>query len=108
MRESKVKVNQCRCEECQLSSESQAKQLHFKMNLLLSRLNEDQRRWYVAVESLRIGHGGDKKLSQISGLDEKTIRRGREEMNDSLETRPQGRIRLAGGGRPLAEKKSLI
>ena len=28
------------------------------MNLLLSRLDEQQRRWYVAVESNRIGPGG--------------------------------------------------
>jgi hypothetical protein len=76
------------------------------MNLLMSRLDESQRRWYAAVESARLGHGGDKKLSEITGLDEKTIRRGREEMNESLESRPIDRVRLEGGGRPLEEKKS--
>jgi len=76
------------------------------MNLLLSRLDESQRRWYAAVESARLGHGGDKKLSEITGLDEKTIRRGREEINESLASRPVERVRIAGGGRPLAEKKS--
>jgi hypothetical protein len=47
------------------------------MNLLLSRLDEQQRRWYVAVESQRVGAGGDRLLAQITGLDEKTIQRGR-------------------------------
>lgn len=103
---SEVKVNQCRCEQCQLSGEHPQKVLHRQMNLLLSRLDESQRRWYSAVESARLGHGGDRKLSEITGLDEKTIRRGREEMNESLAARPVERIRLEGGGRPLAEKKS--
>lgn len=103
---SEAKVNQCRCEQCQLAGENAEKVLHRQMNLLLSRLDESQRRWYAAVESARLGHGGDRKLSEITGLDEKTIRRGREEMNESLASRPLERIRLEGGGRPVAEKKS--
>jgi hypothetical protein len=103
---SEVKVNQCRCEQCQLSGDNPEKIMHRKMNLLLSRLDESQRRWYAAVESARLGHGGDKKLSEITGLDEKTNRRGREEINESLASRPVERVRIAGGGRPLAEKKS--
>ncbi len=101
-----VKVNQCSCEQCQASGENPEKVLHRKINLLVSRLDESQRRWYAAVESMRFGHGGDRKLSQITGLDEKPIRRGREEMNESLASRPVDRIRVSGGGRPLAEKKS--
>jgi hypothetical protein len=62
---------------------------------------------YVAVEAERIGHGGDLLLSQITGMDEKTIRRGREELNAELAGRPTDRVRLPGGGRPLTEKKSL-
>ena len=76
------------------------------MNLLLSRLDEQQRRWYVALESNRIGHGGDRLLSLISAMDEKTIRRGRQEMADSLWEQPAERVRLPGGGRPAAEKKT--
>lgn len=106
MTESEVRVNQCRCEPCQLSGENPEKQLHRQMNLFVSRLDESQRRWYAAVESSRIGQGGDKKLSEITGLDEKTIRRGRQEMNGSLASRPLDRVRLEGGGRPLAEKKN--
>ena len=78
------------------------------MNLLLSRLDEQQRRWYVAVESNRIGPGGDgdRVLAQITGLDEKTIQRGRQELASSLAERPEQRVRLPGGGRPRAEKKT--
>jgi hypothetical protein len=76
------------------------------MNLLGSRLDEQQRRWYVALEANRIGHGGDRLLSQITGLDEKTIRRGREELATSLADCPAERVRRPGGGRPTVEKKT--
>jgi hypothetical protein len=75
------------------------------MNLLMSRLDEQQRRWYVAVESEKIGHGGDVQVSRITGLDVETIRRGRREMAEQLENRPGERIRVPGGGRPRVEKK---
>ena len=29
------------------------------MNLLVSRMNEQQRRWYAGLESIRVGHGAD-------------------------------------------------
>ncbi|MCD4685634.1 MAG: hypothetical protein K8S97_06840 [Anaerolineae bacterium] len=45
------------------------------MNLLMSRLDEQQRRWYAAVESEKIGHGGDVQVSRITGLNVETIRR---------------------------------
>jgi hypothetical protein len=75
------------------------------MNLFLSRLNEQQRRWYVALEAERLGPGGIGRVAQITGLDEKTIRRGREELAAELAARPIDRIRLVGGGRPPLEKK---
>src|SRR5215831_13895198 len=74
------------------------------MNLLLSRLDEQQRRWYLAVESQRLGHGADRLLFEITGVDEKTIRRGREELATSLVEQPTDRIRQTGGGRPPVEK----
>jgi hypothetical protein len=76
------------------------------MNLLLSRLDEPQRRWYAALESNRIGYGGDRRLAQITGLDEQTIRRGREELVGSLQETPDRRQRQPGGGRPRVEKKT--
>jgi hypothetical protein len=74
------------------------------MNLLVSRLDEQQRRWYVALESQRVGYGGDKLLSQITGMDVETIRRGRRELECDLADRPPDRIRQPGGGRKAIEK----
>ncbi len=75
------------------------------MNLRLSRLDEQQRRRYAAVESAKLGHGGDRSVSRITGLHVDTIRRGREELAASLEDRPADRVQLPGGGRPALEKK---
>ena len=99
-------IHQCECPQCQQETAHPDQELHRQMNLLLSRLDEQQRRWYVAVESNRIGEGGDRRLAQITGLDEKTIQRGRQELASSLAERPEQRVRLPGGGRPCAEKKT--
>ena len=95
----------CRCDACLQTGYHPEKILHARINLLLSRLDEQQRRWYVAVESARVGHGGDRRLSRITGMNVETIRRGRREMDGSLRGRPTDRVRLPGGGRPAAEKK---
>lgn len=99
-------VQTCRCAHCQQEQSHPDQELHRQINLLLSRLDEQQRCWYVAVESNRIGEGGDRLLAQITGLDEKTIQRGRQELARSLAERPAQRVRLPGGGRPRAEKKT--
>jgi len=39
-------------------------------------------------------------------MDEKTIRRGRRELDNELEGLPPERQRKKGGGRPLSEKKT--
>jgi hypothetical protein len=91
---------------CQQPGEHPDKKLHQQMNLLLSRLDEQQRRWYVAVEANRVGHGGVRLLSQITGMDEKTIQRGQQELEQGLADRPTEQVRLAGAGRPLVEKKT--
>jgi hypothetical protein len=80
--------------------------LHHQINVVMSRLDEQQRRWYAAVEANRRGHGGLTLVSQITGLDEKTIRRGQEELALDLTDRPNDRIRLPGAGRPRVEKKT--
>lgn len=97
----------CGCALCQAGADHPERELHRQMILLLSRLDECQRRWFVALEAQRIGYGGDRLLAQITGMDEKTIRRGREELAASLPDTPAPAIRQAGGGRPLVEKKTL-
>jgi hypothetical protein len=72
-------THQCQCVHCQ-QEESHPDQLHHRqINLLMSRLSEQQRRWYVALESIKIGRGGIELMNQITGMDQKTIRRGRKE-----------------------------
>lgn len=104
---SQPEVHICQCSDCVALSHSANQSLHQQMNLLLSRLDEQQRRWYVALEANKIGHGGLRLLSQITGLDEKTIARGQQELAEQLVNRPIGRVRHPGGGRPSSEKKTL-
>jgi len=99
-------VHRCECELCQSGAEPATERLHHQINLLMSRLDEQQRRWYAALEALRMGHGGIRKMSQITGLDEQTIRRGKQELEQNLQGRPPDRVRLPGAGRLRAEKKS--
>ena len=76
------------------------------MNLFLSRLDEQQQRWYVALEAKKIGYGGITIMSQITGMSLDTIRRGRDELGEDLVGRPVDRVRLPGGGRSPVEKNS--
>jgi hypothetical protein len=101
-----MEVYVCQCPHCQQQTGHPDQVLHQQMNLLLSRLDEQQRRWCAALESNRLGQGGDQLVARITGLDPQTIRRGRHELEVSLADRPTDRVRLPGGGRPLAEKKT--
>lgn len=98
-------IHQCQCPHCQREDEHPYQLLHRQINLLVSRLDEQQRRWYVALETVKIGHGGIALMSTITGMDEKTIWRGRKELEAELEGRPTDRVRLGGGGRAAVEKK---
>jgi Rhodopirellula transposase DDE domain len=98
-------VHVCRCPQCRRRKHHPDRLLHHQINLLVSRLDEQQRRWYVALEATRIGHGGDRLLAQITGLSEHTIRRGRRELDGDLTDRPFERVRTLGGGRPAVEQQ---
>jgi len=98
-------INQCQCENCTNGKEGHQQMIHHQINVVMSRLDEQQRRWYAAVEANRHGHGGIKRVSRITGLAEKTIRQGQAELSLDLTGRPTERIRLPGAGRPRAEKK---
>ncbi len=97
--------HQCQCEICQSPAPHPTKEDHQRMNVFLSRLDEQQRRWYVALEAERMGHGGTAALSQITGMNIDTIRKGRRELSEDLAGRPPDRVRLPGGGRKPVEKK---
>jgi hypothetical protein len=95
----------CQCLPCQQGGDHPDRTFHRQLNLLFGRLEENQRRWLAALEADKFGHGGDRLMAQISGLDEKTIRRGRQELAGELEGVPVKRVRRPGGGRPRVEKK---
>ena len=99
-------IYQCQCPHCQQEDAHPDQLHHHQINLLLNHLNEQQRRWYVALESVKIGRGGIELMTQITGVGQKTIWRGRKELEAELEGRPLDRVRLEGGGRPTVEKKT--
>ena len=71
--------------------------------LFFSLLDEQQRRLYAALESFKLGYGGDRKMADILGLDVGTVARGRRELLDH--DVKVDRVRRAGAGRKLIEKK---
>lgn len=98
-------IHQCECAICQQSESHPDQALHQQMNLFMSRLDEQQRRWYAALEAKKLGHGGATLLEKITGLSVETIRRGRNELENDLVDRPHDRVRKPGGGRQSVEKK---
>lgn len=97
-------VRQCGCAACQAGERAERAD-HLALNRILSRLDEQQRRWVAGREAMRRGHGGIERVSEITGMHPETIRRGRDELAGGLADRPCDRVRLPGGGRPCAEKK---
>jgi hypothetical protein len=70
------------------------------MQLHYSRLSEKDRRQYAALESLKLGRGGITCISNIPGVDRKTILQGRKELTLGLpEPIPPDKQRMPGGGR---------
>jgi hypothetical protein len=100
-------IHQCECEICQDPEVHPKKEEHHRMNVFLSRLDEQQRRWYAALEADKLGHGGLEKMAKISGLNANTVSRGRRELVNDLVKRPTNRVRVEGGGRKAVEKNDL-
>ena len=98
-------IHECRCAVCAGGEDAIIEAAHRQINVLLSQLNEVQRRWYAGSLSQQRGGPSDRELMRITGLDAKTIRRGRRELSNGLAERVGTRQRLPGGGRPKAEKK---
>ncbi len=75
------------------------KRLAEKINSLLPLLNEEQKRVYLATESIYLGRGGKAKLEKLIGVSHNTINRGLKEMKTGVVAVSTGRIRKEGGGR---------
>ncbi len=72
------------------------------LTLFMSLLNEKQKRLFAGFESLKLGHGGDKKIAVKTGLNVKTVSQGRQELlSKDID---MSRMRKAGAGRPSLKK----
>jgi hypothetical protein len=71
--------------------------------LFFSLLNEQQRRLYAGLEAHKMGHGGDRRIAELLGLDVHTVAKGRRELFGGQIQR--GRVRKQGAGRKAKEKK---
>ena len=71
--------------------------------LFYSLLDEQQRRLYAGLESLKLDRGGDRSLADFLDLAPHTVARGRQQLLDQdVEV---DRARKTGGGRKRVEKK---
>jgi len=84
---------------------SESERWREQVSLVLSQLDEKQRRLVAGLLSNAVGRGGVTLLSRITGLDRKTVRRGRDELDSGLQDCPADRVRREGAGRPPVEKK---
>lgn len=84
--------------------DSPISQVKAALVLFVSSLDEKQRRLYAGLESLKLGHGGDRVIAELLEIDPRTVSRGRRELlAEEVDT---SRVRKLGGGRPRVEKKS--
>lgn len=71
--------------------------------LFYSMLDEQQRRLFAGLESLKLGHGGDQRIADLLDVQPATVARGRRQLLDrDVETE---RTRKEGAGRKSVEKK---
>ena len=82
--------------------EALSHELRAAIVLFFSLLDERQRRLYAGLEAQKFGHGGDRKIADLLGLDVHTVAKGRGELFDGEVD--ADRLRRKGGGRKLAEK----
>lgn len=87
-----------------LSSHVISDELKAAIILFYSILDEKQRRLYAGLESLKIGYGGDKLISNLLSLDPETVSSGRKELISGQFEKDS--VRKSGGGRTAIKKNS--
>lgn len=96
-------VRICPCPTCSQGPNSDTAEVHRALNLIMKHADEKQRRLIAAMEALKLGRGGIARVSEITGVDPKTIRRGLREVKTGKVV--EDRVRQEGAGRPAVEKK---
>ena len=67
------------------------------MKRFFDSLSEKDRRRYAAVEVAKLGHGGVEYVARVLGCDPKTIRQGRDDLEQPGDA-AAGRVRKKGAG----------
>jgi hypothetical protein len=86
-----------------VSEEVLAHEVKAAIILFFGLLDEQQRRLFAGLESLKFGRGGDARVAALLGVDPHTVAKGRIELLG--EDIDPTRVRRSGGGRRAAEKK---
>jgi len=104
-------VHRCDCDSCREHPHGRVATEHRKLNRLLAVSDERVRRLLVGFLAEQQGRGGVSELARVTGLDRKTIAKGRRELRDTeFSTSPgvppvRTRVRRPGAGRKRVENK---
>jgi hypothetical protein len=86
----------CACDLC--AKNASLRRTHNRWLEVFSILDERQRRLYAAEKAANMGHGGITRLAQMTGLSERTVRRGLAELEAGGLAQVPGQVRRPGGG----------
>ncbi|MCH7751742.1 MAG: hypothetical protein IH898_06255 [Planctomycetes bacterium] len=103
---SRKKFHRCLCRECKSRRHPEVAEYHRSINRVMRELDERSRRLFAGLLARQLGRGGIQRVLEITGLSRMTIRLGLRECDESQRAELD-RVRRAGGGRKLIEKKAL-
>lgn len=100
-------VHRCECSICREHPRGKVAAEHRAINRLLAVSNERVRRLLAGFLAGQLGRGGVLRLAQITGMDRKTIAKGRCELRENETSTGTGslsaRVRRPGAGRKPVE-----
>ena len=92
----------CSCGRCK--GDDILQQTHGRWLEMMSILDERQKRLYAAERALEMGRGGIVMIARVSGLSDRTIGRGVQELRAGGLSRTDDRVRTPGAGRKRSEE----
>ena len=101
-----IQFHRCSCRECKSRRHPEVAEYHRSINRVMGELDERSRRLFAGLLARQIGRGGIQRILEVTGLSRMTIRLGLRECDES-QLAELDRVRRAGGGRKLIEKKAL-
>jgi len=99
------RIHRCGCQECRSRRNTEVAEYHRSINRVMLELDERNRRLFAGLLARQLGRGGIQRVFEITGLSRVTIRRGLRQCDES-QPADFDRVRRAGGGRKLIEKKA--